>query len=98
MLNWAASRNLTAIRFSWRVRQKRRKSRLAGKEGQLDGIVGTGHGRDIEKPSVHRRRLERRPRPAGLHSIPESFESQRGRNREPPVIIGDPTVSLFLGV
>ena len=92
MLNWAASRNLAAIRFSWRLR---RKSRLAGKEGQLDGIVGTGHGRDTEKPSVHGRRLDRRPRPAELHPIPERFESQRGRKREPPVIIGDPTVSLF---
>lgn len=78
-----------AIRFSW---QLRRKSRLAGKGRHSDGTIGTGR-RDTEGSSVDHTvpRLDGHT-PTDLHSIPERSKSQRGREREPPVVIGDPTV------
>ena len=84
-------RNIAALRYSLRVR---RKPRLAGKGGRPDGMVGSGS--DTDKSSVHRnvQRLDQYPHPTDLHPIPERFKSQRGREREPPVIIGDPTVSF----
>ena len=90
---------LIAIRFSWRVR---RKSRLADKRRSPSGTSGTGHGHETERPSgpVHRSNVQRsdeRPHPVRLHSIPERPKNQKGKERERPVVIGDPTVSLFLG-
>ena len=83
----------TAIRSSWRIRRKSRRKR-----GRLDGTTSSGQP-DTEKSSVREdQRSDERPHQANLpHAVPERPRSQRGSAREPPVIIGDPTVSLFLG-
>ena len=71
-----------AIRFSWR--------RLAG-----NGTAGTGHGHETKRgPPVYRnvQRSDEQPQSqTDLRSIHVRSKSQR----EPPVIIGDPTVSSF---
>ena len=81
----------TAIRYSWRGR---RNSRLAGRRGHPHRIEGTK--RDSVYLNVQR--PNERPYETNRHSIPPSPErpksqSQR-RERERPVVIGDPTVSV----
>ena len=96
LLNGGFSGNVTALRFSWRVR---RSSRLVSKRRHPDGAVEAGHER--ESPPAHHdtQQPDERPHETSRHSIPrtpERSKSQRGRGRELPVIIGDPAVSLFL--
>ena len=96
----AQSGILAAIRFSWQVR---RKSRLAGsRRRHPDGAIqGTKHGHDADMSSGYHvvRRSDEPPHLVDLPSVPERPKNQKGRvEREPPVIIGDPAVSLFCGV
>ena len=82
---------LAAIRLGWGVR---RKARLAGTGTSPDV---TARPRDVEKSSVHQsfKRSDDHFQPPDLDPIPERSRSQWGREREPPVIIGDPAVSLL---
>jgi len=72
---------LVSIRFSLGIR---RKARLAGTGTQPDVTART---RNPEKPAVH---SDDHLQPLSLYPIPERSKSQWGREREPPVIIGDP--------
>jgi len=80
---------LVSIRSSWRIR---RKSRLMTRAvTHPDVAVGIRH--NAEGSFAHRsvQRLDERQHQATLHPVPERPRSQRGRGREPPVVIGDPT-------
>lgn len=81
-----------AIRSSWRVRRRSRGQRRRSTSGEI-----TGSGHDTEKFSVGDvQRSDEPPHQENLYAVLERSSNQR-RVREPPVIIGDPTVSLFLG-
>ena len=88
---------LTAIRFSWRVR---RSSRHVGKGGHSSGKAGAGHDKvasvylNVQRPDEHLDETSRHSTSSTLRT-PGRSRSQRRREREPPVIIGDPTVSLL---
>jgi len=97
-LNIGFGIGLIAIRFSWRVR---RSSRHGGKGGRK---AEAGHEKEITSvylnvppPDEHPNETSQHSTSSTLHSL-ERSRNQRRREREPPVIIGDPTVSLFAGV
>lgn len=70
---------LVSIRSTWRVRR-----RSHGNRRRSDTTPEKSPIRDVPQ-SVER------PHQANVYTIPERYKSQRGRAREPPVIIGDPT-------
>ena len=73
------------------------------KSGHQDGPMGRGTEHDTDTSSIYLnvQPPDERPHETNQYSIsypPERSKSQSRRGREPPVIIGDPTVSLFRGV
>jgi len=79
---------LVSIRSSWRFR---RRLRFSGKRTHSNEAIGTQ--RDTETSSVYRniQRSDECHNHATPYLIPERPMSQRRREREPPVVIGDPT-------
>jgi len=91
---------LVSIRFSWRVR---RSSRHVGKGGHSSGKAGAGHDKEVASIYLNVQQPDEHPDETSRHSTsstlrtPERSRSQRRREREPPVIIGDPTDANVLG-
>ena len=89
----------TAIRFSWRLRRSSRH--VVGKGGHSSGKAGAGHDKEVasvylnvQQPDEHLDETSQHSTSSTLRT-PGRTRSQRRREREPPVIIGDPTVSLL---